>query len=137
MTASRRSSPALPALAAAALATALLAAGPVRAEGDAAEGRKVFRKCAACHTVQPGKHRLGPSLAGIVGRQAGTVEGFKYSEAMTEFGENGGAWDEDTLDAYLADPRGYIKGNKMAFPGLKDADERQDIIAYLKTVEGQ
>lgn len=136
MTASRRSSLILPALTAA-LAAAFLAATPARAEGDAAAGKKAFRKCAACHTVQAGKNRLGPTLAGIIGRTAGTVEGFKYSKAMTEFGAGGGVWDEAAVDAYLADPKGFIKGNKMAFPGLKDAQERADVIAYLKAAEGE
>lgn len=117
----------------AAFAAALLVAGPARAEGDPAEGKKAFRKCAACHTVQVGKNRVGPSLAGIVGRKAGTVDGFKYSNAMQEFGAGGGTWDDATIDAYLADPKGFIKGNKMAFPGMKSAEERADIIAYLKT----
>jgi cytochrome c len=83
--------------------------------------------------VQAGKNRVGPSLAGIVDRKAGTVDGFKYSDAMLAFGADGGVWDKKTLDAYLADPRGFIKGNKMAFPGLKKEDEREDVIAYLKT----
>lgn len=128
MTASRHAS-----LALAAFATALLAAGAAHADGNPADGKKVFRKCAACHTVQAGKNRVGPSLAGIVGRKAGTVDGFKYSDAMLAFGADGGVWDKKTLDAYLADPRGFIKGNKMAFPGLKKEDEREDVIAYLKT----
>ncbi len=128
MTARRYLRPAL------ALLAALTAAGaaPALADGDPAAGKTVFRKCSACHTVQAGKNRVGPSLAGIVGRVAGTVDGFKYSKAMLEFGAGGGTWDEATLDAYLGDPKGFIKGNKMAFPGLKSADERADVIAYLK-----
>ena len=126
---------AFPALAVA--VAALVAASPARADGDPAAGKKAFRKCVACHTVQTGKNRVGPSLAGIVGRQAGTVEGFKYSTAMQAFGAGGATWDEAAIDAYLADPKGYIKGNKMAFPGLKDAGERADVIAYLKTADGE
>lgn len=130
MTALRRQRLVLAALAA--LSTVLPAASAL-AEGDPAEGKTVFRKCAACHTVQAGKNRVGPSLAGIVGRKAATADGFKYSNAMQGFGAGGGVWDEATLDAYLSDPKAFIKGNKMAFPGLKKADERADVIAYLKT----
>ncbi len=129
MTVSRHAS-----LVLAAFATAMLAAGAAHADGNPAEGKKVFRKCAACHTVQAGKNRVGPSLHGIVGRKAGSVDGFKYSNAMQEFGAGGGTWDAKTLDAYLVDPRNFIKGNKMAFPGLKKEDEREDVIAYLKSV---
>ncbi|MEQ8814823.1 MAG: cytochrome c family protein [Thalassobaculum sp.] len=118
-------------------AATVLAGGPTLAEGDPAAGKKAFRKCGACHTVQAGKNRVGPSLAGIVDRQAGSVEGFKYSKAMLNFGAGGGIWDAATLDAYLADPRGFIKGNKMAFPGMKDAQERTDVIAYLKAADGE
>lgn len=120
-----------------ATATLLLSAGIARADGNPATGKTVFRKCAACHTVEAGKNRVGPSLAGIVGRKAGTVEGFKYSDAMTAFGAGGGVWDEKSLDAYIADPKGFIKGNKMAFPGIKKKDEREDVIAYLKTANGE
>jgi len=123
-------------IALAALATLCLGATAARAEGDPAAGKLVFRKCAACHTVDAGKNRVGPSLAGIVGRPAGTVEGFKYSDPMKAFGAGGGVWDEATLDAYLADPKGFIKGNKMVFLGLKLAQERADVIAYLKTATG-
>ena len=133
MMTARRNLPALAALTFMALAAAI----PARAEGDPAAGKKAFRKCAACHTVEAGKHRIGPSLAGIVGRTPGTVEGFKYSPAMVEFGAGGKTWDEATLDAYLADPKGFIKGNKMAFPGMKNAGERADVIAYLKSANGQ
>lgn len=115
------------------LATFSLGATAALAEGDPAAGKLVFRKCAACHTVQAGRNRVGPSLAGIVGRPAGTVEGFKYSEAMKAFGAGGAVWDDAALDAYLANPKGFIKGNKMVFLGLKLAQERADVIAYLKT----
>lgn len=124
-------------LAFAALAMLTLTAGAAHAEGDPTAGKTAFRKCAACHTVQAGKNRVGPSLAGIVGRPAGSVEGFKYSDAMKAFGTGGATWDEASLDAYLTDPKGFIKGNKMAFPGLKITKERADVIAYLKTATGE
>ena len=117
----------LPALA---LAGALCGiAGAAAAEGDAAKGEKVFVRCKACHVVDQEQNRVGPHLVGLFGREAGAVEGFNYSDALKNADI---VWDEATLDAYLADPRGYIAGNKMAFPGLKKEDERADVIAYLK-----
>lgn len=110
----------------------LMGIGPALADGDAAAGKKVFNKCRACHSIEPGKNKIGPSLSGVVGREAGTVEGFKYSKAMKS---SGVVWDEESLDAYLADPRGYIPKNKMAFAGLRKEDDREDVIAYLKTLE--
>jgi cytochrome c len=99
------------------------------AEGDAAAGEKVFRKCKACHSVEAGKNKVGPSLHGVIGRDAGTEEGFKYSDAMKE---SGIVWDEETLDAYLKKPKELVPGTRMAFPGLKDEQDRLDVIAYLK-----
>lgn len=99
------------------------------ADGDAAAGEKVFRKCKACHSVEAGKNKVGPSLHGVIGRDAGTEEGFKYSDAMKE---SGIVWDEETLDAYLKKPKELVPGTRMAFPGLKDEQDRLDVIAYLK-----
>ena len=111
------------------LGLAVVAAPQAFAAGDAANGKKVFRKCQACHVVNKEQNRVGPHLVGIMGRAAGAVDGFKYSKAMAE---SGITWDDATLDAYLENPRGYIKGNRMAFPGLKKAEDRADVIAYLK-----
>ncbi len=99
------------------------------ADGDAAAGKKVFNKCKVCHSLAEGENKIGPSLAGVVGRAAGTVEGFKYSDAMKE---SGLTWDEATLDQYLADPKGFVPGNKMAFVGLKKEDDRENVIAYIE-----
>jgi cytochrome c len=107
-----------------------LGAGGASAQ-DVAKGEQVFKKCATCHSIEPGAKKIGPSLHGVVGRPAGTLEGFNYSEAMKTSGK---VWDDATLDAYLADPKGYIPKNKMAFVGLKEAKDRQDVIAYLKSV---
>lgn len=101
-------------------------------EGDAAAGATVFNRCKACHVVEDAKNKVGPSLMGVVGRKAGTHEGFKYSQAMVEAGEGGLVWDEATIAEYLKDPKGFIKGNKMAFPGLKKDDEVANVIGYLK-----
>ena len=106
-------------------------AGPAFAEGDAANGEKVFRKCKACHAVEEGKNKVGPSLYDIVGRAPGSVEGYRYSKAMVEFGADN-VWDDATLSAYLEKPKDLVKGTKMAFAGLRKAEERDDVIAYLK-----
>jgi cytochrome c len=115
------------------IAATMFAATPVSnalAEGDAAAGEKAFNKCKACHTVeQGGANRVGPNLHGVVGRKAGAVDGFSYSKPVKE---GDVTWTEENLDKSLADPKGFIPGNKMAFPGVKKDDERQDIIAYLK-----
>jgi nitrite reductase (NO-forming) len=103
-------------------------AGATTAGGDAAAGRQVFRKCQACHSMEPGKNILGPSLAGIIGRKAGGESGYSYSQAMTHADI---VWDAKTLDAYLADPAKMLPGNKMPFPGLKTDQDRKDVIAFL------
>ena len=121
-------------LASAATLALLIPVASASAEGDAAKGEKVFNKCKACHAVGEGaKNKVGPQLNDLVGRTAGTVDGFKYSKAMVGAGEEGVVWDEANLDAYLEKPRGFIKGNRMAFAGLKKEGDRADVIAYLKT----
>ena len=112
-----------------ALAIMALASQGAMAEGDPAKGEKVFKKCKACHSLEAGKKKIGPSLNGIFGKAAGTTEGFKFSKAMKE---SGITWDEETIAAYLENPKKYIKGNRMAFPGLKKEADRANIIAYLK-----
>jgi nitrite reductase (NO-forming) len=96
--------------------------------GDAAAGRLVFRKCQACHSTEAGKNMLGPSLAGVIGRKAGTEAGYNYSPAMKSADI---VWSPQTLDQYLTDPAKVVPGNKMPFPGLKTDDDRADVIAYL------
>lgn len=99
-----------------------------------AAGANVFKKCAACHKVGEGaRNGTGPLLNGIIGHTAGKIDGFKYSKPMIEAGEAGLVWTEETLSAYLADPKGYIKGNRMSFAGLKKDEERDAVIAYLST----
>jgi nitrite reductase (NO-forming) len=123
------SAPGGPAVAPAAPAKAEAApAAASSAGGDATAGRQVYRKCQACHSMEPGKNILGPSLAGVMGRKAGAVEGFNYSPALKQ---SGITWDAKTLDAYLKDPAKTVPGNRMPFPGLKTDHDRADVIAYL------
>ncbi len=110
-----------------------LGSGIASAEGNVANGEKIFKKCAACHSVIPGKKKVGPSLHGVVGRAPGSLDGFKYSKAIKVYGESGAVWNGETLDPWLAKPRSFLKGTRMAFPGLKKEQDRADIIAYLKT----
>jgi len=115
---------------------AIVSVSAAHAAGDVAEGEKVFKKCTACHMVGEGaKAKVGPVLNGLFGRAAGTNEEFaaKYSKAMKDAGAGGLTWTEATVGEYLADPKGYVKGNKMAFAGLKKEDERANVIAYLLT----
>ncbi|HMQ57453.1 MAG TPA: c-type cytochrome, partial [Rhizobiaceae bacterium] len=115
-------------------AIALLALSATAQAADAEAGAKVFKKCAACHAVGEGaKNRVGPILNDIVGRKAGTVEGFKYSPAMVAAGEGGLVWNDESIASYMKDPKGFVPKNKMAFAGLKKDDEIADLIAYLKT----
>ncbi len=127
-----------------AVALAVAVTGAAWAQGDAAKGGKVFKKCKACHTLS-GKHRVGPTLQGIFGRQAGTAEGFKYSSDMKAAGEAGLVWNEETLGTYIKKEGNtrlkYFIGSyidkdkaktKMAFPGLKKDADVENLIAYLK-----
>lgn len=109
-------------------------ASPALADGDAAKGKNVFKKCMACHDAVEAKDKVGPNLVGVVGRTAGTLESFasKYSQAMKDAGAAGLVWDEANIAEYVKDPKGKIAGNKMAFAGLKKDDEIDDVIAYLK-----
>ncbi|AWK88676.1 c-type cytochrome [Azospirillum thermophilum] len=113
------------------LALGLFAMAPGGAKAqDAAAGEKVFNQCKACHTIESGgPNRVGPNLHGVASRKAGSVEGFKYSDAMAN---SGITWSEETLDKYLADPKSTIPGNKMAFAGVKNEQARKDLIAFLK-----
>lgn len=97
---------------------------------DYANGRKVFAQCRTCHTLVAGApNQVGPNLHGVFGRTAGTAAGFNYSAAVKGAGF---VWQAEQLDQWLTDPKGFLPGNRMAFAGVKDADNRRDVIAYLK-----
>ena len=114
----------------------LFAAAPSWADGDAAAGEKIFKKCQACHAVGDGaKNKVGPALNGIVGAPAGQVEGYKYSASMTEKADGGLVWDEETLTAYLHKPKEVVPKTKMSFAGLRKDEEIENVIAYLKTFQ--
>ncbi|PPQ28152.1 c-type cytochrome [Rhodopila globiformis] len=104
--------------------------GPARAQ-DAAAGQIVFKiQCARCHSVAEGRNLAGPSLYGIVGRKAGRIPGFRYSPANRDASIT---WNAATLDRYLANPRAVMPKTFMAYPGLKDARQRVNLIAFLAT----
>ncbi len=109
-------------------------AGSALAEGDAAAGEKVFKKCKACHAVGDGaKNKVGPMLNGIVGNEIASVEDFKYSKAFLAKKAEGLVWTEEVLDIYLTKPKKFIPGTKMSYAGLKKEGDRANIISYLKT----
>ncbi|MCH7628674.1 MULTISPECIES: c-type cytochrome [Novosphingobium] len=103
-------------------------AADAQAAGDPSKGKTVYARCAACHDLNTGATRLGPSMKGIMGRKAGSVAGFAYSPAMKA---KGITWNAQSLDAYLAGPAKFIPGNKMPFAGLPNPQDRADLIAYL------
>ena len=118
----------------AASAAVLLATPAAALAQDAAAGEKVFARCKACHMVgENAKNRVGPELNDLFGRTAGTVEGFRYSKAMTEAGAGGLVWTEETVAEFVADPRGFVKGTRMVFAGLKKEEDVANLLAYLKT----
>lgn len=98
--------------------------------GDATAGQRTFAQCRTCHAIEAGVNRVGPSLHGVVGRASGMVPGYNYSVANKTSGHT---WDEQTLFDYLENPRAYIPGTKMSFVGLKNPQDRANVIAYLKT----
>jgi len=107
----------------------LAAATPARAGGDVARGEQRFKECAACHSVAQGTNNVGPSLAGIFGRPAGSLPDFRYSAAMRK---SGITWTPDVLDEFIANPQKRVPANRMPYSGLPDASARADLIEYLE-----
>lgn len=116
-----------------AFATTAAAASAQEAAGDPVAGERIYRQCAACHSVEPGQNRAGPHLFGIFGQNAGSVEGFRYSQAMRDADL---VWNEETLTAYVTDPRGFLPGTSMRV-ALRDPDDAADLIAYLRTLSSE
>jgi len=111
----------------------LVAAGAAQAAGNATAGAQVFVRCAMCHSNAKGEgNKIGPNLFGVVGRRAGTAADFSYSAAMKNAGF---VWTNAKLDAYIAAPAKVVPGNKMMFPGIAQASQRADLIAYLDTLK--
>jgi cytochrome c len=112
------------------LLSGALAATSAHADGDAARGKKVFEECAACHSLEKGANGVGPSLHGVFERKAGELADFRFSPAMKK---SALPWSARTLDLFLADPQQEIRGNRMPYSGIGDANDRADLIEYLKT----
>ena len=119
-----------------ALATASAAPTPLditdggkKLSGDPAHGKVIFNRCMVCHTIQAGVNHIGPSLHGVVGRHSGSIANFSYSPANKK---SGIVWTEQNLFQYLKAPQQMVPGTKMTFPGLPAAQDRADVIAYLK-----
>jgi cytochrome c len=108
------------------------ASAPAQAlpQGDPARGEKIYERCNACHSID--RDRTGPHHAGLFGRRAGSVPGFAYSPAMKKAGTNGLVWNEITLDKFLQAPTKFIPGTRMGYAGIKDDQERADLLAYLR-----
>ncbi|SNR69905.1 cytochrome c family protein [Paracoccus sediminis] len=112
-------------------------AAPVQAQDMAADGEKVFRRCSACHEVGPdAQNKVGPQLNALIGRTAGSLDGYAYSTAMVEAGQGGLVWTEETLVPYLTKPRDSVPGTKMAFAGLRKPEEITAVIAYIVQAGG-
>jgi len=110
------------------VAVLVVAAAPVARAADPEKGKAVFEQCAACHSLDGTGDYDGPTLKGIIGRKAGSLEDYRYSAAMKR---SDVTWDAATLDKYVADPQAFIPGNRMAFAGIGDKAQRDDLIAYL------
>jgi cytochrome c2 len=99
---------------------------------DAAAGETVFKRCASCHAVgEDAKNKVGPHLNDLFGRQAGTVEGFKYSQPMIDAGAGGLIWTPESFEHFIKKPRDFVKGTKMSFAGLQNEDDIENLEAYL------
>jgi cytochrome c len=113
-----------------AAATLAFATSAHAQQGDASRGEQKFVECAACHSVERGVNNVGPSLAGLFGRHAGSLADFHYSAAMRK---SGITWTPQALDEFISDPQKRVPANRMPYAGLTDAAERADLIAYLES----
>lgn len=124
--------------------TAALLLGPALSgtalaqDGDAEAGRRVFNQCRACHTIdQGGRNGVGPNLWGVVGRRAGSIEGFRYSANMQELAATGHVWTVENLRVYVHDPKSVLPRGNMSFPGLRNETQLNDLLAFLQTQRAQ
>ena len=111
----------------------LAGAGAAQAQGDPAEGEKVFAKCQACHAVDEAENGVGPHLVDIFGREAGSLEDYRYSSALED---SGIVWEDETISEYVKAPKDLVPGTKMVFAGIKDDEEIADLLAYLHAANG-
>ncbi|PCD04669.1 cytochrome c family protein [Sphingomonas spermidinifaciens] len=116
------------------LALALSGTAAAAQTGDPAKGKATFARCAACHSVAPGKNGVGPTLAGVVGRKAASVPGYRYSPAMQK---SGLTWNAATIARFIAAPSKVVPGTKMMAPPVTNPQDQANIVAYLKTVSGK
>jgi cytochrome c len=115
-----------------ALALFGLAAAPTAHAQDVAAGQRVFNQCRACHVIENnGRNGVGPNLHGVVGRRAGAIQGFRYSANMRTLAEGGLTWDEATLRRYLTNPKDVVPQGSMAFAGIRNEQQLNDLVAYL------
>ncbi len=120
------------------LGAALVWSASASAEGNAANGEKLFKQCKACHAVGPGaKAGVGPEQNNVIGSKAGSRPGYNYSPAMKAAGEKGLVWTEENVSKFLENPKAVVPGTKMIYPGMKKAEDRADVIAFLKTQTGK
>jgi cytochrome c len=118
----------------AATAALCLSMTPSAFAQDAAAGQRVFNQCRACHVIDNnGRNGVGPNLHGVVGRRAASIENFRYSANMRELGEQGVVWTPENLDRYLTNPKDMVPRGSMSFPGLRNEQQRKDVIAYLQS----
>ncbi|MFQ3622423.1 MAG: cytochrome c family protein [Acetobacteraceae bacterium] len=112
---------------------AVAGAQPASASGDPAAGQRVFNQCRACHTIdQGGRNGVGPNIWGIVGQPAGKREGFRYSANMQELAAGGLTWTEENLRRYLTNPKDLVPRGSMAFAGIRNPQQLNDLIAFLR-----
>ncbi|MBI4725064.1 MAG: cytochrome c family protein [Rhodomicrobium sp.] len=120
------------------LGAALVWSASASAEGNAANGEKLFKQCKACHAVGPGaKAGVGPEQNNVIGSKAGSRPGYNYSPAMKAAGEKGLVWTEENVSKFLENPKAVVPGTKMIYPAMKKAEDRADVIAFLKTQTGK
>lgn len=106
-------------------------ADDVSSIGDAEKGAILFRACAVCHSTEAGKNLVGPSLHNVVGRNPGTASGYRYSPAMKAHGEDGKIWTAEAIKTFITSPRTVVPRTRMGYPGMRKAEDREDLIAYL------